>query len=422
MRQKYDVVVVGGGFSGAAAAVAAARENASVLLVEQYGFLGGAAGNSQVNPFMPYRRFCEETGGQEEVNRGLFLEILRRLDEIGGLHENHKTFNEEMLKIVLDRLMVEYGVDVLFHTRLTGVKTEQGRIVEITVVNKSGMQSFAADYFIDATGDADLAALAGCPYHLGREEDQLCQPMTLCFRVGNVDLQKFNIEANRDEVSALYRKLQKEGKIKNPREDVLMFDHVCNGVIHFNSTRIVKRNPVDAADVSIAEMQAREQMLELYTFMKENVPGFENSTLLMSAPQIGVRESRMIDGEYVITADDLLSCKKFDDAIACGVYGVDIHSPDGSGTVRKHIPRGEYYTIPYRALIPKNRNNLLVAGRCISSTHEAQSAYRVMPIVCCIGEAAGIAAGLAARKHIRPAEVPVKELQEKIGAYGGMYR
>lgn len=183
----YDLIVAGGGISGVNAAIAAAREKRKVLVIEQNGCLGGSAVNCLVNPFMRYWS-KDENGQNTAVNGGLFLQILDRLEEKGGLLNNKVTFNEEILKIVLDEMTEEYQIDVLFHSYLVGAGTENGRIREISVANKSGIETYQADYFIDATGDGDLACLAGCPYHVGRKEDECCQPMTMCFRLSNVDV------------------------------------------------------------------------------------------------------------------------------------------------------------------------------------------------------------------------------------------
>ena len=187
---------------------------------------------------------------------------------------------------------------------------------------------------------------------------------------------------------------------------------LVNGVVHFNSTRIVKRDPTDAFDLTRAELEAREQLFELYTFLRDNTEAFRNSTLLTSASSIGVRESRMIDGEYLLTGKELVDCVKFEDSIALGNYDIDIHNPEGTGTSHYYFPEGQYYTIPYRALIPKNSENLLVAGRCISVDHEAQASIRIMPTVCCLGEAAGCAAGLAASAGCSVRDVDVDRLHE----------
>jgi len=419
MNKAYDLIVVGGGFTGVAAAIAASREGLNVLLVEKSGFLGGSATNCYVNPFMGYWIKDKKTDEDIQINKGIFDTILKKLEEMGGLHKNKLTFNEEYLKIILDRLVCEYGIKVIFHTTLVDVEKENDLITGIITTGKDGIQRFTAKYFIDTSGDANLAAIAGCPYQLGRKEDNLCQPMTLCFRLANVDIPEF--EKIQSKINPLYKEMQNKGEIKNPRENVLIFPHMSDGVLHFNSTRIVKRSPINTEDVSIAEMQAREQVLELYRFLKSNFDCFKNSTLIMSAPEIGVRESRMIEGDYIIQAEDLLSCVKFEDSIARGSYSIDIHSPDGSGTIIKHIEKGEYYTIPYRALIPKGVSNLLVAGRCISSTHEAQSAYRIMPICCCIGEGVGIAIGAAFADNTGTRNVPMDKIHKLMDKYNALY-
>ncbi|MBE5039700.1 FAD-dependent oxidoreductase [Ructibacterium gallinarum] len=413
----YDIAVIGGGFSGVCAAIAAARQGASVLLAERGNCLGGAAVTCLVNPFMPY--WTQEGNQRKFLSAGLFREILEELREAGGLGKGDMTFHEEILKLVLNRMVLRAGVKLLFHSYLTQVTVENGQIQDITLANKSGNMIIKAKYFIDATGDADLAVLSGCPYHLGREADQLCQPMTLCFRLGNVDLAAF--EKSKNSINPLYQQFQREGKIKNPREDVLIFPTLLPGVLHFNSTRIVKRNPVDAEDITNAEIEAREQVFELYHFLKENIDGFQNAELLMTAMQTGARESRMIDGDYLLTAEDLKNCIKFEDAIAAGNYDIDIHNPEGSGTSHYYFPQGVYYTIPYRSLIPQKTENLLAAGRCISSTHEAQASYRIMPICSTLGQAAGTAAALALKDSCSVRAINISRLQETLKQHGAFF-
>ena len=404
---KYDVIVVGGGWAGVGAAVSAAELGKSVLVIDKSGFLGGAACNCLVNPFMPYN--ITINGKKEYIAAGLFPKILERLDELGGFHENRITFNEEILKLVFDRMMDEYGVSVLLHSTLIGVEKHENVIKSITVYGKSGAINLEADYFIDASGDADLAALADCPYVIGREEDNLCQPMTLCFRLSGVDYDK--AVKNRQKANELYAQFRAEGKIKNPRENILTMPHMVDGVMHFNSTRIIKKSPLNVFDLSIAEKEAREQMWELYNFLKNNCEGFENSVLLSSASEIGVRESRMIKGKYVLTEDDIKNCSKFDDAVASCNYEIDIHSPDGTGTTLHYFKEGTYYNIPYRCLQTENTDNLLVAGRCISATHEAQSSLRIMPTCCCIGQAAGTAIAVASDAHCSVYDADIKKIQ-----------
>ncbi|MGN1094298.1 MAG: FAD-dependent oxidoreductase [Candidatus Neoclostridium sp.] len=421
--KKYDVIVVGGGFSGTMAACAAAREGLSVLLTEKSGTLGGAASLNYVLPFMNYRMKTEK--GSVMLNRGLFSEFLDRMSEYartdGGSDGskvfafNRTAYNEEFLKIVLDDMTDFYGVDVLFHAFIYGAECDGGRIKSVRASGPFGVTTLNADYFVDCTGDALLAALSGCDFHVGRAKDGKCQPMTLCFRMGNVDVKRF-FEEDHAKINALWKQKLADKSLINPREDVLAFRTTTDSVLHLNSTRVL-RSPVDAFEKSKAEKDGRKQMLELYRFLVANAPSCRNATLLSSSVEIGVRESRMIEGEYVFTEEDIISCRKFDDAIAAGNYDIDIHSPDGSGTSHYWIPDGEYYTVPYRSLVPLGKKNLLVAGRCISSTHEAQASYRIMPIVACIGEGAGAVLGTIAKEHKDVGEAQVSEIRAAIDKY-----
>lgn len=417
----YDLIVVGGGLTGVAAAVAAKREGVEkVLLIEKSGFLCGAPGMNYVNPFMPYQ-LKQEDGSRDWLSRGMFKEIMDRLRAKNGIAYDFwsPVFNEEILKIVMDDLTDDYGIEVLFHAKLIDAQCSDGKVTSVTVAGKSGQLKLEAKYFIDATGDADLSAFAGFPYHVGRE-DGLCQPMTLCFRIGNIDQEKFDQDERR-RAQDLYKQYQAEGKITNPRENILIFKHAMPDVLHFNTTRVIKHNPVDMWDLSKAEKIARKQMYEMYTFLKENIKGFEDSVLMSSAPAIGVRESRMIDGEYTLKVEDLTSFTKFEDGIAACNYDIDIHSPDGSGTSHWYFPDGTYYTIPYRCLIPKDSKNLLTAGRCISSTHEAQASFRIMPVCATLGEAAGLAIGLAVKENQNVKDVNTDVLRAKLKENGAFF-
>lgn len=394
-RTHYSVIVVGGGFAGAAAAIAAGRQGKSVLLIEKYNALGGAAVYDLVNPFMAY--WTHDKADPKKriyLNKGIFDDILAGLRANGGLTDYGMTFNEEILKYVLNQMAVEAGVTLLYQSVVVAAKLEGDRIASVTVSNVSGLTEFTADCFVDATGDANLVALSGCGFALGRESDHLCQPMTLCFRLAGVKRAADYGKTLGKRVDELYAKFQSEGKIKNPRENVLVFQTMADGVLHFNTTRVVKRNPTDAFDVSAAEIEAREQVIELYHFLRDNFEEFRDSVLLSTGVQIGARESRMVIGEYTLCKEDLLAFTKFPDGIAACCYDLDIHSPDGSGTSHYFFPVGEYYTIPYRSLVARDAANLLVAGRCVSATHEAQASLRIMPVCCTTGEAAGVAAAL----------------------------
>lgn len=406
--EKYDVAVIGGGFAGVAAALAAAREGAHVIIIEKSNCLGGAAVNCLVNPFMPYTTYIN--GEKTDLICGIFRSIHHKLEARNAMRG--EAFSEEELKYLLNELVAEADVDILYHAYIFKTQKNNGSIRSVSVATISGEMNIEADYFIDATGDAQLAFLAGCPTELGREADGFCQPMTLCFRIGNVDTEKFF--ANREKLRLAHQKALEEGKLINPRENILVFRTPISNVLHFNTTRVIKKNPTSPKEVTEAEILARKQVYEIYDFMKKYADGLENSFLMMTAPEIGVRESRRIIGDYILTESDCKACTKFEDAIAACNYDIDIHNPAGSGTSHYYFPDGAYYTIPYRSLIPQNCDNMLVAGRCISSDHEAQASYRIMPTVCSIGEAAGTAIGMASKEKTGVRNVDIKKLQQTL--------
>ncbi len=412
MNNNYDLIVCGGGFSGVCAAIAAARDGIKVLLIEKHGYLGGMATSALVNPFM---RYFDTEDRNMIINSGIFIKIISRLDSLGGLHTNTVTFNEEILKIVLDRMVKEYNVDVLFHSKIISAATHENNIISVSSSEAGGIKTYSAKCFVDATGNAELSAMSGCEYELGRASDKACQPMTLCFRIADIDESRLD----RKKMQASYKEFQEKGKIKNKRENILIFSNMAGGVIHFNSTRIIGKNPLSSKSLTEAEFEAREQMFELYSFLKKEVEGFENSTLLMSGAETGIRESRRVVGEYCLTADDIMNTVKFEDSVVCGNYEIDIHNPLGTGTEIHKIPVGDWYTIPYRSLIPLGIDNLVIAGRPISTTHEAHSACRVMPICANIGEAAGIACAYAIKNNVKPRNADVAEIREIIKKYGG---
>ena len=410
---KYNLVVAGGGLSGVAAAVSAAREGLKVLLVEKSGCLSGAISNNLVYPFMPY--WTKQKVGNDickkYLSQGIFKEMKERHDIYVDDCKDHE-FNSEYLKIVLDDMTAEAGVDVLFHAVVYDVKTDNRKISAVEITAKAQKITVEADFFIDATGDGDLLYLAGCDFQLGRESDGLCQPMTTCFRMSGVDLDLFTEE--RPRLQELYKEKQAKGEITNPRENILVFFGVGEDVLHFNSTRVVRLDPTNPFDVSRAEVIARKQIHELISFLKENSAAFNESALISVAVNIGVRESRKLKGVHILTGDELISCTRFEDSIALGNYDIDIHSPTGTGTSHRYFSDGEYYTIPYRSLLPKEYDNLLVAGRSISATHEAQASVRIMPICCCLGEAAGTAISIAHNTNKNVHTVEIKAVQQKL--------
>ena len=408
---KYDVVVIGGGTGGFAAAIAAARSGAKTLLVERYGFLGGMATAGLVNPFMSFH-----IKGVPIIG-GILQELIERLKDMNAYDEKNRSFDPEVMKYVMDSMIVEAGVDLLLHTTFIDSVVHKNTIKGVILHNKSGIYVVPAEIFVDGTGDGDVAVSAGAPYEKGRKEDGLMQPMTLNFDLAGVDEEKM---PSREEINRAYKEAKERGEITCPREDVLWFYTVRRGIIHFNTTRIVMVDGTKVEDLTRAEIEGRRQMFEIVNWLKRTFRAFKNAYIIRSGVQIGVRETRRIIGEYVLTAEDILKARKFPDPICRGNYPIDIHNPRGEGTILKFPPPGDYYEIPYRCIVPLKVNNLLIGSRCISATHEAYSAIRIMPIVMAIGQAAGTAAALCAKLNIRPRDLEYEILRDHLKDQGAI--
>jgi hypothetical protein len=407
VKERYDVIVVGGGPGGVCAAVGAAKEGVSVLLIERYGFLGGMATAGLVNPFMSYR------AQGKRLTSAVFDELLERLERRGALAPGGQVFDDEGMKVVLDQMMADHEVNLLLHATFVSVDMEGQLIRSIETVGKSGPISWQGTMYVDSTGDGDLAARAGAPFEIGRSQDGLCQPMTLCFRIGGIAGEP-TVQELREELTGIYLAAKAAGEIDQPREDVLVFGTLVPHIYHFNTTRVVQLDATDTLDLTRAELEGRRQTAELLDLFKRRSPRFRDAYLIKTAAQIGVRESRRVMGAYVLTVDDVLEACKSPDGIARSNYPVDIHSPTGEGTVIQRLPLGEFYEVPYRCLVPQKVDNLLVGSRCISATHEAHSSLRVMPVVAGIGEAAGVAAAWAVQAGISPSEIDGTKLKAAI--------
>jgi len=401
----WDVVVVGGGPGGIPAAVAAARNGCRVLLIERYGFLGGMATTALVQPWPPIRI------GRTEIIRGLFKEFSELLTEYGALQKDGLTFDAEMMKIALDRFVLDSGVDLLLHASVVGVYKKKGVIKGVKVYHKGGIEDISAEVFIDSSGDGDISSFSGCEIEIGRSQDQFCQPMTTIFQLSGVH--EFRIP-NQLELNRMYLEAKARGEISNPRDNVTAFRTTEPGNVLFNMTRIEDKSALNGWDLTDAEVIARKQIHEIVAFLQKHVPGYESAYLSKIAPQVGVRESRRVIGEYILTEEDVLSAKHFEDGIACGAYEIILHDQESSGTISKYVEEGQFYQIPYRCLVPKGINNLLVACRCISATHEAHASLRVQPIVWAIGQAGGTAASICIERGINASEVNITELKSKL--------
>jgi hypothetical protein len=407
LEQVYDVIVVGGGPGGFSAAVAAAKRGARVLLVERYGFLGGMATAGLVNPFMSYKLHGER------LTTSVFNELIDSMEREGALDERQVVFDDEIMKLILDEMMRRHGIDLLLHSFFVAADVGNGRIEGIHTVGKSGVISVRGKMFVDSTGDGDLAARTGATLEKGRPQDGFSQPMTLCFRVGGVT-GGLSAGELRDELTEILLEAKAAGQVNQPRENVLIFPTLIPGAYHFNTTRIVQKDATDAMSMTEAELEGRRQVRELLALFRRRSKRFKQAYLLKVAAQTGVRESRRVMARYVLGETDVLSARKFEDGISRSTYPIDIHNPTGEGTVIKRVPKGDYYEIPYRCLVPGTPDNLLVGSRCISSTHEAHSSLRVMPVVAGVGEAAGTAAAMAVASRCTPREVSGAKLKELV--------
>lgn len=439
-----DVLVVGGGPAGLGAALGAAAAGSRVILAERYGFLGGNATAALVMPLMSFhtqRTEFERAGAYElmptdhgpghPVIAGVLQQLLEKLVTSGGaIAPSIQTgyvvpFDPEVFKLVALEMLHEAGVEFLFHSLASDViggSDVRGVVFE----TKSGAIVIHAKTVVDCTGDGDLAARAGAPYEIGRDTDGLVQPMTLMFRMGEFERAAFAsyVAEHPDQWRGVHglwdlvRQATEAGELDLTREDVLFFGTPHSKEVSVNSTRVTRVLGTDVFDLTEAEFQSRRQLRQLVAFFRRYVPGFESSYCIQSGVHVGVRETRRIMGDYQLTADDVMNARKFDDGIARGSYPVDIHNPTGKGTILKRLPDGEAYDIPMRCLQPQNVDNLLVAGRCISGTHEAHSSYRVMPIAMATGQAAGACAALAARTGRSARNVPADAVREELVRQG----
>ena len=451
-HSKSDVVVAGGGPSGLIAAIAAARAGAKVTLVEQYGFIGGMATAASVGPFSPFHY------DDQQITMGIPQELIERLMAAGGSTGHLKCvpeygsgsymayFDREVYKAVAFDMVEEAGVTLLLHSFIGGAVTTDGRVMGIRVANKSGFQEVLGKVTVDATGDGDVAASAGAEFKWGRESDNLGQPMTMFFEMSNVDVDalKTYIDTNPDDCdwsSNLYsstplpkelnqryfvvqgfRRFVAEAKAKGEldmgRDTVLLQSTMRENTIVFNSTRVGKLRGTDIDDFTKAEIQGRRQAMSLAAFMKKYAPGFEHAYVSSTGVQIGVRESRHVVGEYVLTQDDVVEGRRFADVVARGFFPVDIHDPTGSkgyqaGGSTWIKPKGPY-DIPLRCLLPNSVDGVIMTGRNISAAHEAHGSLRVQGTAFAIGHASGVVAAIAALADVQPRKVNVAKVQQTL--------
>ena len=426
---EFDVVVVGGGPAGLAASVSAAKHGASLLLVERYGFLGGMGTAGGVTNFAGL--YGRKNGEMRRVVHGVVDELLERLAAMGGLNAPQdgmqgrirvQSYDISSLKCAADQMLVDAGVQILFHAFAAAVVMQSSKIQALVVETKSGRLAIRASQFIDCSGDADVAHFAGVPYETGDGHGSGLYPTTM-FRVGHVDaLKALAAVGEFAAINSIMAQAQvdKPGQYQFPREGAILRPQKNPTEWRANVTQVANKqgkamDATDAQQLSNGELEGRRQIAEYFNFLKHEVPGFANSSIVDIAAQIGVRETRRIQGAYALTGDDILTSCRFDDAIGINAWPMELHSVgriDWQFPINGDSTDGRIYNdLPWRMLVPKKVDNLLVAGRCASMTHEGQSAARVSGACFVMGQAAGTAAAMLTGSQTT-ADVDTRALQK----------
>ena len=421
---EYDVAVIGGGPAGIAAAVGAARHGARTILVERYGFLGGMGTAGGVTNFAGL--YGRRDGQMQQLVRGVVDELLERIKQRGGLNQPQdglqgrirvRSYDIPAYKCAADQMLLSSGVELLFHAWAAAVVKAGGQTLDAVIVEtKSGRRAVRALEFIDASGDADVAAFAGVPFELGDGAGSALYPSTM-FRIGNVDAER--AEAAVGEFKAIDALMSaaadrydfpRQGAIlrpqRNPRE-------WRANVTQLRNAQGLAVDATDARQLSAAEVEGRRQIIEYMRFLRAEVPGFEAAELLDIGTQVGIRESRRVRGAYALSGDDVLGSARFDDAIGLNAWPLEVHA---AGRIEWGFPRDAdraYNQLPYRMLLPQGVANLHVVGRCASMEHLGQSAARASGGCFVMGQAAGTAAALRLRGHLR-GDVPISLLQSTL--------
>lgn len=410
VSKEVDVLVLGAGPAGCAAAIMAARLGVKALLVDALNAPGGMSTTGMMSHY---------TG---TVDSKLYEEVLHEnaLKNHFGKGERTVQIDPSNHIITWIEMLEKAGAEMLMYTFAAEPIMEGDTIKGVIVQNKSGRSAILAKVVIDSTGDGDIAALAGVPYHIGRESDASMQPATLMFKVAGVDMERAvfpgsfetTVQTEKGELQALAKAL-----LPHPAGHVLLYKSPIPGVVTVNMTNVIHVNGTKAEDLTHAEIVCRKQMLPIVNFLREYVPGYEHCYIVASASLIGVRETRHFKGLYTLTEQDILQRRVFEDWVVKGAeFNFDVHNMTGASLdktgMQKKFPKDTKYTIPYRSLIPEKIHGLLLAGRNISGTHLAHSNYRVMPICVAMGEGAGVAAALAVRQGVDVRDVDVAEIQK----------
>lgn len=416
--RELDVLVVGGGTSGCAAAVAAARRGLRTGLLDRYGFLGGTATAAMVGCLCGVYTCSPNT---VTVIRGYLEELTRALEaRFSGYKLKHRyQLDHEALKLVLDGWLGDAGVELLFQTLMVDTLLDaDGRTVRgVVVETKAGRGAILARLIIDSSGDADVVARAGGAFEKSPTSE--LQAPSLVFTMGGVDLEQA-LQTPQAEISRLLQAANASGEYHFNRFSGGYSPVPPEGKVHMNITRITCVDGTDPDDLSRAYLEGRRQVDEYARFARRYLPGFEGAYIDQIAPQLGIRETRRMVGEYQLTTDDVLGARQFSDAICRGAWPLEIHPNEGTDTTRIHLEGDTYYQIPFRCLVPRDLEGILVTGRCISTTHEAQASTRVMGPGIATGQAAGTAAALALSAGRVPRNVDVAQLQAELEREGAL--
>ena len=421
-----DVVVLGGGPAGIAAATAAARTGARTIMIERYGFLGGMGTIAMVTNFCGLHGVLD--GEIFQLVHGIADDIVDRIDHFGGLNKVHtvlggkvaaQAYDIAAYKLAADDLLLSSGVDIIFHCMAVGVVKEGDSIDALIVETKSGRGAIKASYFIDCSGDGDLAKFADAPWKMG-DETGFMQFPTQMFRVGDVN-NEIAMKEGKPNLSKLMKEAAASGEWKFSRSNGIVNPQKNPWEWRVNMTQIFGQDGgnldcTNFRDLSYAEIEGRKQVDNIFRFIKSHVPGFEDSYLLEIAPQIGVRETRRVMGEYVLQAEDIISSKQFKDCIGVSAWPVERHVKGGVDW--QWLEGRGYHDIPFGSLVPKEINNLFVAGRCASMSPVAQAAARVSGPCFAMGQAVGTAAALNLQTNTISSKTDITRLQNKLRSDG----
>jgi hypothetical protein len=413
--ESVDVLVAGGGAAGVNAAIAAARLGARTLLVEKEGFLGGISTGVIDTMYGFY------TPGKKprRIVDGLPYEIVSQLEHQNACFVrpntygagNGITYNQEILKWIYDRMILAAGAKVLLHSEISEIVCAENRITDVIIQGKFGTRHLSPTIIIDATGDADVAYMAGVPCEVVGKDVQ-GQSLTMTFKVANTDPNVLK-HLSHTKLVELMKQANASGKYHLAREEGSFHLTPVAGTVLTNMTRVSNVNPTDVEELTRAEMEGRSQTIEFFKFLKECVPGFEKGELVWISPFVGVRESRRIIGQYVLSEEDVVEGRKHEDDIGeCGAPIEDHHA--ASDTNWRFLEEGTTYGIPLRCLLPETIQNLLVAGRCFSASHRAHASARSIAQIMLMGAAAGYAAGLCIQKGLKTVRVDMTELRNEL--------